>query len=213
MFNKIHKFLGKAFLSCTAFFWAGCDNGTADANKEKPFIDIEQELAKISKPDTTGLRGQCVSMYTYCENVKTGGSSYYSLRNRASSIAKNKLESEHNLKQNNRCLERFLEIENEPLYGISVCYDDLKYINMPPPSFFADSLFFDDYKSEYEAAKSQYETFAKDYDVTPCDSSNDKATVNDRYIKALLQNDLDDRDIIRQKLEEINQGMEECKVP
>ena len=69
MFTKIHQILGKIFLSGASFFWASCDSASS-AEELGPLIDIEQEMAKLTPPDTTGLRGQCASVKDYCDVIQ-----------------------------------------------------------------------------------------------------------------------------------------------
>ena len=73
MNKRVRKFLGNLFISSTAFLWTACDSDSASAaqdisasNEPRPFIDIEKELSKLEKPDTTGLRGTTVSGYKAC---------------------------------------------------------------------------------------------------------------------------------------------------
>ena len=73
MNKRVCKILGNFFISSTAFLWAACDSDSASAaqdisasNEPRTFIDIEKELSKLEKPDTTGLRGTTVSGYKAC---------------------------------------------------------------------------------------------------------------------------------------------------
>lgn len=121
MFKKIHNILGKLFLSGASFFWASCDSG-ASADP-KPFIDVEQELAKIKPTDTTGLRGKCIPEYEYCEMIN-GWSSHYAAKAHAASIAINKLEDQHKDTPDywygsNYCYRTLLSgLGNAPVYGV-----------------------------------------------------------------------------------------------
>lgn len=65
MYKKFHRLIGKLFLSGASFFWVSCDSSSS-AEEPGPFIDIEEELAKL-QPDTT--RGQCISAYSYCNEI------------------------------------------------------------------------------------------------------------------------------------------------
>ena len=73
MNKRVRKVLGSLFILSNTFLWTACDSDSASAaqdisasNEPRPFIDIEKELSKLGKPDTTGLRGTTVSGYEAC---------------------------------------------------------------------------------------------------------------------------------------------------
>ena len=67
MFKNIRNILGNLFLSSASFFWVSCDSW-ASAEEPGPLIDIEA-ASKFNQPDTTGLRGQCISVKEFCDVV------------------------------------------------------------------------------------------------------------------------------------------------
>ena len=85
MNKSVRKILGNLFISSTAFLWTACDSDSTSAaqdisasNEPRPFIDIEKELSKLEKPDTTGLRGTTVSGYKACiAGILAAGPSEY----------------------------------------------------------------------------------------------------------------------------------------
>ncbi len=163
MFIKIQKFLGKVLLSTTAFLWAGCDNGSTDA-KEKPFIDIEQEMAKLTSTDTTGLKGKCIPEHEYCE--MTIWNSYYSAQAHAKSIAIEKINEQHKDEPNywyksNSCYRDILEtLGNAPVYGVEECPTNLTPCEIEPGNSFYNGVRIDDaYIAELQRKeKNYYET-------------------------------------------------------
>lgn len=208
---RLRKILGKIFLSSTAFLWFGCDNDTASDPKDSPteptpFIDIEQELSKISQPDTTGLRGKCISAYSFCETIEDFNAYYYN-RQWASSIAQEKIDSLLNAPQSSlfssikkSCYKDLIELEFMPEYGVSPCYDVLE-IEAFEPSTHEDSVFIEEHKARYEA-------YLKKYNLTECESGS--VVVGDKYIEAILENDQYERSIIQSRLEEINEKAAAC---
>ena len=107
MNKRINRLLGKIFILGTAFMWISCDststsasepNKSPDSNDPKDFINIEEELSKMKRPDTTGLRGTCTTEYDACMRsiLSNRYSEYVSYIGRvghleASSIAKEKI--------------------------------------------------------------------------------------------------------------------------
>ena len=180
MFTKVRHILGKLFLSGASFFWASCDSGaSADS---KPFIDVEQELAKITPTDTTGLRGKCIPEYQYCEMIN-GWGSHYAAEAHAKSIAIEKINEQHKDEPNywygyNSCYSDIIgALGNVPLYGVPEC----------PIS-----------------GSTPCETNGNGY------SLYNEVHIDDAYIEALQRKDKGYYETVKKTLEEINQGMEEC---
>ena len=180
MLKKFHNILGKLFLSSASFFWASCDSGaSADS---KPFIDVEQELAKIKPTDTTGLRGKCIPEDEYCETIN-GWSSHYAAEFHAASIAIEKLNKQHKdipnfWYGNNSCYRNILGgLGNAPEYGVPECP-----VSGPTPC----------------------ETNGNS------NSLYKEVHIDDAYIAALQQKEKGYYETVKSTLEEINQGMENC---
>ena len=216
MFTKVRHILGKLFLSGASFFWASCDSGTS-ADKHSTFIDIDQELAKINQPDTTGLIGQCISAASYCNNV-TNHNAYDFHAATASGIALEKIDTLLNANKISKakydCFKESIEIENMPLYGVSSCYD-LSHFEVVPifetyPIDEMDSLEIEYLKTRQKEKQDGYQNFLKKYNLTECDTSEHNVFINDQYIKAIFENDQYERETIRTKLEEINKNFEKC---
>ena len=204
MLTKVRQILGKLFLSSASFFWISCDNANSEfpvnppdqANQNssssealssssaepKPFIDIDQELAKLTTTDTTGLRGKCIPEYEYCEMIN-GWSSHYAAESHAASIAINKLEDQHKDTPDywygsNYCYRTLLSgLGNAPVYGVPEC----------PIS-----------------GSTPCETDGNNY------SYYKEVHIDDAYIEALQRKEKDYYETVKSTLEEINQGMKEC---
>ena len=204
MFKKFHNILGKLFLSSASFFWVSCDSGSS-AEEPGPLIDIEQELAKFQQPDTTGLRGQCISAQSYCDEIENFNA-YYNHANKANFIAQKKIDTLFKSKKFSKakyeCYNNKLEIENMPEYGVSSCYE----LNYPINYSFDenDSLF-----AEYVARRQNfYKEYVEQYNLTECDTH--KVLIDNQYISVILENDQYMRKTIQSKLEAINKKMDEC---
>ena len=162
MLKKFHNILGKLFLSSASFFWVSCDSGASA--EPKPFIDIDQELAKLTTTDTTGLRGKCIPEYEYCE--MTIWSSYYSAQAHAKSIAIEKINEQHKDEPNywyksNSCYRDILEtLGNAPVYGVEECPTNLTPCEIEPGNSFYNGVRIDDaYIAERQRKeKNYYET-------------------------------------------------------
>lgn len=180
MLTKVRCILGKLFLSMTAFLWAGCDNGSTDA-KEKPFIDVEQELAKIKPTDTTGLRGKSIPEDEYCEMIN-GWSSHYEAQFHAASIALEKIYEQHKDEPNyrygyNSCYSNLFDaLLTTPEYGVPAC-----------PSSLTSCELEDDPYNVYHGVR-----------------------IDDAYIAELQRNEKIYYETLKSTLEEINEGMKEC---
>lgn len=180
---RLRKLLGKLFLSGASFFWTSCDSGTS-AEKPSTFIDIDQELAKITPTDTTGLRGKCIPEYQYCETTK-GWSSHYSAQAHAASIAIEKLDEQHKDEPDywygyNSCYRDILgSLGNAPVYGVPECPTGLTPCEMDSTSIY----------SIYKGVR-----------------------IDDAYIEALQRKEKDYYETVKSTLEEINEGMEKCGV-
>lgn len=178
---RLRKLLGKLFLSGASFFWASCDSGTS-AEKPSAFIDVEQELAKLTTTDTTGLKGKCVPSYRYCD-VINGDNNYYGAQAHAASIAIEKLEEQHKDIPDywygyNSCYRDLLgHLGNAPVYGVPECPTDL----------------------------TPCETDGSTYSVY------NQVRIDDAYIEALLHNEKYYQETFKNTLEEINEGMEKCE--
>lgn len=204
MFTKVHQILGKLFLSSASFFWISCDSGSS-AEEPGPLIDIEQELAKLQQPDTTGLRGQCISAQSYCDEIENFNA-YYNHANKANAIARKKIDTLFKSKKISKakyeCYNNKLEIENMPEYGVSSCYE----LNYPINYSFDenDSLF-----AEYVARRQNfYKEYVEQYNLTECDTQ--KVLIDNQYISVILENDQYMRKTIQSKLEAINKKLDEC---
>ena len=204
MLKKFHNILGKLFLSSASFFWVSCDSGSS-AEEPGPLIDIEQELAKLQQPDTTGLRGQCISAQSYCDEIENFNA-YYNHANKANAIARKKIDTLFKSKKFSKakyeCYNNKLERENMPEYGVSSCYELNYLINY---SFDEnDSLF-----AEYVARRQKfYKEYVEQYNLTECDTQ--KVLIDNQYINVILENDQYMRKTIQSKLEAINKKMDEC---
>ena len=211
MIKKVHNILGKLFLSGASFFWASCDSGTSAENPSAT-IDIDQELAKIKQPDTTGLIGQCISAASYCNNV-TNHNAYYFHAATASGIALEKIDTLLNANKISQakydCLKKSIQIENIPLplYGVSPCYE----IDPLLGSFDEDdSLLTEYFKTREKETQIAYQNFLKEYNLTECNPSAHKVFINNQYINAILEKDQYERQTIRSKLEIINEKFDKC---
>ncbi|WP_405325234.1 hypothetical protein [Fibrobacter sp.] len=179
---RLRKLLGKLFLSGASFFWASCDSGTS-AEKPSAFIDIDQELAKITPTDTTGLRGKCIPKDKYCETTE-GWSSYYSAQAHAASIAIEKLNEQHKDDPDywygyNSCYRNILGyLGIAPIYGVPECPTDL----------------------------TPCETDGSTYSVY------NQVRIDDAYIEALQREEQNYYEAVKSTLEKINEGMEKCGV-
>lgn len=210
MLKKIHNILGKMFLSGASFFWASCDPGTSAENPSAT-IDIDQELAKIKQPDTTGLIGQCISAESYCHDV-TAYNAYYLHAAAAGSIAREKIDTLLNANKISKakydCFKESIEIENMPLYGVSSCYELSHFETAPYDE--NDSLTAEYMKMRQKRIQEEYQNFLKKYNLTECDTAAHKVFINDEYINAILKNDQYERKTIREKLEKINEKFDKC---
>ena len=155
MNKRVRKFLGNLFISSTAFLWTACDSDSTSAtqdisasNEPRPFIDIEKELSKLEKPDTTGLRGTTVSGYKACiAGILAAGPSEYT------SYIGDDGEFEAKGVVDNR-IEEFLESPKGAALSDSIrnCYKSAKYLisagaldyGVIPCSSYSDEVIVDD---------------------------------------------------------------------
>ena len=186
MNKRVRKFLGKLFISSTAFLWAACDSDTASAtqdisasNEPRPFIDIEKELSKLGKPDTTGLRGTTVSGYEACiAGILAAGPSEYTSyigddgKFEAKGVVDNRIE---------------------------------EFLESPKGAALSDSI-----RNCYKSAKYLISAGALDYGVVPCYSEPDEVIVDDQYINNLLAADEIMRKNFKNTLEKINTHIAGC---
>ncbi len=186
MNKRVRKFLGKLFISSTAFLWAACDSDTASAtqdisasNEPRPFIDIEKELSKLEKPDTTGLRGTTVSGFNACiTGIQAHENSEYNAYIGQSGVSEAEMVAEDRI-------EEFLE--------------------SPKGASLSESL-----KSCYKGATYLIFSAALDYGVVPCYSEPEEVTVDDHYINNLLAADEIMRKNFKNTLETINVHIAGC---
>ena len=91
----------------------------------KDFIDIDEELSKLTPPDTTGLRGQCISEQQHCETIENYNA-YFNDAWQVEVIAREKRDSilkdsatfsSYKLK----CYKDLIEHAMAPVYGVSWC--------------------------------------------------------------------------------------------
>jgi hypothetical protein len=183
MFKIFHNILGKLFLSSASFFWVSCDSGLS-AEEPGHFIDIEQEMAKLTPLDTTGLRGQCISEKVHCETIENfNGSINY--ENNVIMIAKTKFNSLINSEQNvpfsdwkKRCYENAIGNGSYPLYGVSSCSNS---------------------KRERKFDES-------------CETV-ESVHIDEDYLKALQKNDSLERYVTQRTFEKINEKIAKCDNP
>jgi len=152
--------------------------------KAEPFIDIEQEMAKLTPLDTTGLRGQCISEKVHCETIENfNGSINY--ENNVIMIAKTKFNSLINSEQNvpfsdwkKRCYENAIGNGFYPLYGVSSC------------SYSKRERKFDESCETVESVR-----------------------IDEAYLKALQKNDSLERYVTQRTFEKINEKIAKCDNP
>ena len=186
MNKRVRKFLGKLFISSTAFLWAACDSDTASAtqdisasNEPRPFIDIEKELSKLEKPDTTGLRGTTVSGFNACiTGIQAHENSEYNAYIGQSGVSEAEMVAEDRI-------EEFLE--------------------SPKGASLSESL-----KSCYKGATYLIFSAALDYGVIPCGSYPDEVIVDDQYINNLLKADEFKRSSFKNAIERVNEYIADC---
>ena len=186
MNKRVRKFLGKLFISSTAFLWAACDSDTASAtqdisasNEPRPFIDIEKELSKLEKPDTTGLRGTTVSGFNACiTGIQAHENSEYNAYIGQSGVSEAEMVAEDRI-------EEFLE--------------------SPKGAALSDSI-----RNCYKSANYLISAGALDYGVIPCSSYPDEVIVDDQYINNLLKADEIKRNSFKKALERVNEYIADC---
>ena len=149
--------------------------------KAEPFIDIEQEMAKLTPLDTTGLRGKCVSEKIHCETIENYDG-YINYENNVIMIAKTKFNSLINSEQNvpfsdwkKRCYENAIGNGSYPIYGVSLCSDSNR---------------------------------ERKFDES-CETE-ESVHIDEAYLKALQKNDSLKRYVYQKKLEQINEKVAEC---
>ena len=213
MLKKFHNILGKLFLSSASFFWVSCDSG-ASAEGHGPLIDIEQEMAKLTPPDTTGLRGQCASVKDYCDVIHdyhTPLSNGYDAKAPARNKVNERLNSKNLSDAERKCYERLAQslspIIAMPLYGVPYCYDfslieEFQDIVLP----LEDAYDNDFIKSKQE----DYQSYLKDHNLTACSPVTKGVLIDDQYINEALKNEQRSRDSFRSDLESINKKAAEC---
>ncbi len=207
MYKKFHRLIGKLFLSGASFFWVSCDSSSS-AEEPGPFIDIEKELAKL-QPDTT--RGQCISAYSYCNEIDYNASD--NGFNMAVDIVSKKKDSLFSTKQGaafsyakRKCYEKLIGNYYAPEYGVSYCSDfyDTEY---NPKSFFSAN----EKSPSAESALKEYQHFVKENNLTECEPVTEGVRIDDQYIKIVTENYEHFSKIVREKLEEINENATECE--
>lgn len=215
MFTKVRQILGKIFLSGASFFWASCDSASS-AEELGPLIDIEQEMAKLTPPDTTGLRGQCASVKDYCDVIHdyhTPLSNGYDAKAPARNKVNERLNSKNLSDAERKCYERLAQslspIIAMPLYGVPYCYDfslieEFQDVVLPPN--IDDAYLNNQIKSKQE----DYQRYLKDHNLTACSPATKGVFIDDQYINAALENEQRSRDSFRSDLESINKKAAEC---
>ena len=153
---------------------------TSSSGASKAFINIEEELSKLKRPDTTGLRGTCISEMSHCFTIENFYATY-SDEIDAERIASEKIEkllqSEQALSFSLgklKCYEDMIGYSAMPDYGISWCYSSDREIKTD------DS----------------------------CEA--EKVRIDDEYIEALINNDLSKRHTYQRTFEKINRDAAEC---
>lgn len=189
MNKRINRLLGKIFILGTAFMWISCDststsasepNKSPDSNDPKDFINIEEELSKIKRPDTTGLLGKCISESSHCSTIENFYATY-SDQNDAERIASKKI-------------EKLLQSEQASSFSLEKlkCYEDMiGYSEMP------------DYGVPW-CSNPNREIKTDD----SCEA--EKVRIDDEYIEALINNDLSKRHTYQRTFEKINRDAAEC---
>ena len=216
MLKKVHNILGKLFLSSASFFWVSCDSG-ASAEEPGPLIDIEQELAKIQQPDTTGLREQCVSVKDYCDVIHdyhTPLSNGYDAKAPARNKVNERLNSKNLSDAERKCYERLAQslspIIAMPLYGVPYCdsFGAIEiYQDVDLPLENQDVYLNNEIKSKQEV----YQSYLKENNLTACSPITEGVVIDDQYINAALENEQRNRDVFRSDLEVINKQAAECE--
>ena len=153
---------------------------SSSSGASKAFINIEEELSKLKRPDTTGLRGTCISEMSHCFTIENFYATY-SDEIDAERIASEKIEkllqSEQALSFSLgklKCYEDMIGYSAMPDYGISWCYSSDREIKTD------DS----------------------------CEAK--KVRIDDEYIEALINNDLSKRHTYQRTFEKINRDAAEC---
>lgn len=200
-----------------------CDSGAA-AEEPGPLIDIEQEMAKLTPPDTTGLRSQCASVRDYCDVIDDHHSPFsnrYGYRAKAAAkdkvyerINSNKLSDKESI-----CYKRFAQdLEQSlhsmfisPVYGAPYC-DNFYSIEM-----FQDIVLPLDNEGHYsndqiKSMQEDYQRYLKDHNLTACSPVSNGVFIDDQYISVALENEQHSRDSFRNDLEFINKQAAECDV-
>ena len=207
MFKIFHNILGKLFLSSASFFWVSCDSGSS-AEESGPLIDIEQEMAKLTPPDTSGLRGQCTSVRDYCDVIDdyhTPLSNGYDAKAPARDKVNERLNSKNLSDAERKCYERLAQslspIIAMPLYGVPYCdnfwgIEELQDVVLPLDN---EDPYYNDYKR-----------YLKDHNLTACSPATKGVLIDDQYINAALKNEQSSRDSFRSDLESINKKAAEC---
>lgn len=214
MFKKFHNILGKLFLSSASFFWVSCDSGSS-AGEPGPLIDIEA-ASKFNQPDTTGLRGQCISVKEYCDVIDdyhTPLSNGYDAKAPARDKVNERLNSKKLSDSKRNCYKRLAQslspIIAMPEYGVPYCdnfWGIEKYQDVVLPPNIDDAYLNNQIKSKQE----DYQRYLKDHNLTACSPATKGVFIDDQYINAALENEQRSRDSFRSDLEYINKQAAEC---
>ena len=150
--------------------------------KAEPFIDIEQEMAKLPPLDTSGLRGKCILEQTHCETIENYNG-YFNYKNKVIRKAKDKFHSLINNEQNvsfpdwkKRCYEDAIGMEAYPIYGVSACRNPNRKPKIDESCEIIESV-----------------------------------RIDDDYLKALQKNDSLERYVNQKELEQINENVAKCE--
>ena len=104
---------------------AASSSSIGKISDSKDFINIDEELSKLTPPDTTGLRGQCISEQQHCETIENYNAYFNDAwqveviaREKRDSILKDSASfSSYKLK----CYKDLIEQAMAPVYGVSWC--------------------------------------------------------------------------------------------
>ncbi len=214
MFKIFHNILGKLFLSSASFFWVSCDSASS-AEEPEPLIDIEQEMAKLTPPDTSGLRGQCTSVRDYCNVIDdydtplSGYNAKAPARDKVNELLNSKKLSDSKRNCYKRLAQSLSPIIAMPEYGVPYC-DNFggieKYQDVVLPPNIDDAYLNNQIKSKQE----DYQRYLKDHNLTACSPATKGVFIDDQYINAALENEQRSRDSFRSDLEYINKQAAEC---
>ena len=217
MFTKVRHILGKLFLSGASFFWVSCDSASS-AEESEPLIDIEQEMAKLTPPDTSGLRGQCTSVRDYCNVIDdydtplSGYNAKAPARDKVNELLNSKKLSDSKRNCYKRLAQSLSPIIATPEYGVPYCdnfwgIEELQDVVLPLDN---EDPYYNDYIKSIKSKQEDYQRYLKDHNLTACSPATKGVFIDDQYINAALENEQRSRDSFRSDLEYINKQAAEC---